>query len=188
MGKLDAWADTGNIDQQKLEEILHLFETAFDTDVSFNQKREALAQAFKDEDYTLVSSLGTALESLKADSEKAHAVINSTLSRSQRKGQAPTEKHTSEAVLDARSEEATEGAFLDTNEIAPEPRNDAVPPTDQADLESATNDEVEVLDEAVTIDHALDASSGNAGESDSAPTDTLAVVPSTMSEHLDEEK
>ena len=187
LGKLEAWADTGNIDQQKLEEVLHLFETAFDTDVSFKQKRAALAQAFKDEDYTLVSSLGTALESLKANSEKAHAVINSAVSRSQCKGPAPTERHTSEAVLDARSEEATEGAFLDTNEIAPEPRNEAVPPTDQADLESTPNEKVEVLDEAVTIDHAFESSSGDAGESDRAPTDTLAVVPPTMSEHLNEE-
>ncbi len=159
-GRLEAWADTCNIDQQHLEEILHLFEAALVTDVTFNEKREALDQAREDEDYLLVGSLGTALASLNDERERAHAVINSTLFELQRKGHAP--RHTLEVGPEVRSEEASEGAFLDANEVASELQTDVVSPVDDAELEPATDEEMDVLDEAATIDGAHVASSGDA--------------------------
>ena len=144
----DTQVGSGDMDQDRLETILDLFEAALDIESRDQEIRAPFNRAVAENDFTSARPLLTALESLKAERDEAYTAIDKALDGS------PLEDQTTEtpppeeekANLDAGLDESTEEEEPDDRtakqepEPMPEPRVKATP-KQAADLKAEPLDD-----------------------------------------------
>ena len=144
---LFAQIGAGDMDQDRLETILGLFEAALDIKSRDQETDAAYRKAFAEDDLTSVISLATDLKSLEAERDEAYTAIDKVLVGSLLKDRATEtpppeeEKAYPYAELDAtaKEEEPDERAPEHEPEPIPEPRDKDAP--EPADEKEETHDD-----------------------------------------------
>lgn len=80
LAALDRRIDDDGMDRDRLDTVLGRCEAVFDIEARFQETNGKYKKAVAEDDYTEVSSLATALESLKSERDAAYADIDSMLS------------------------------------------------------------------------------------------------------------
>ena len=145
---LDVQVGAGDMDQDRLETILGLFEAALDTKSRAQETLAAYLQAFKEHDLASVSSLATALRPLETERNEAYTAIDKVLAGPPHKDRATEtlppgeEKADPDAERDVSVEEGApdERAPEHEPEPMPEPRTKEAP-EQAADKKEETHDD-----------------------------------------------
>lgn len=133
--ELGSQIDAGDMDQDRLETILGLFETALDIKNRAQETNTAYLQAVKEHDLASVISLATDLKSLEAERDEAYTAIDKALAGSTHEDQTTEtpppeeEKADPDAGLDASAKQEGPGERAPgyEPEPMPEPRVKATP-------------------------------------------------------------
>ena len=140
---LAAQIGAGDMDQDRLETVLGLFEAALDIKSRAQETNTTYERAFAEEDFTSVRSLLTELESLKSKREKVCTEIDKALAGPSCEDQTTEtpppkkEKANLEANLDASTEEEESDERAPVHEPEPMPEPRAKNAQEQADNENA---------------------------------------------------
>lgn len=156
-----------DIGQEKVETILNDCDAALAIEDRFREKHEAYHQAFKENNYELVSSLATAMTSLEGERKAAYASIRETLSERTR-----TKEDRTELYPDTK-EETTANDDLEAH--GPEPERETASTTEPLveDYQDSTESEA-ALDSGVENDSSDKAPADETREIDELPTDEPA--------------